>query len=144
MGGGRRGGNKTIHKADKAGGARNQNKSGNDSVIVQGLITHCLSLIKTTSIFGHIACPQDRFTRTHTQYKSWYLSLYSGILHSESVILLGLCLVLQFFIHPFFSVVAYLVFWNFAFKVCNTAWIMPFFVGFFTPFTQCFLNEIFN
>ena len=36
------------------------------------------------------------------------------------------------------------VFYNFAFKVCNTGWIMPSFCDFITIFPQWFKNEIFN
>ena len=38
-------------------------------------------------------------------YKMWYLFLYFGILHSKSVILLGLCLVFVIVFLPFSSVV---------------------------------------
>ena len=47
----------------------------------------------------------SRKTQHLNYYKLWYLFLYLGILHSQSIILLGLCLVFAIFVHPFSSVV---------------------------------------
>ena len=46
-----------------------------------------------------------RKTQHFNYYKSWYLFLYFGVLHSKSIQLLGLCLFFVGFVRPFSSVV---------------------------------------